>query len=145
MKALIVREMAFRDQIAHADVDRLVEEVRRSRGCAGGHGRAARPPQAELQGAVAMAIRLEKPWIELTPEAVKALPGQLGVYQLADAEGRVVYIGFAGGRSLFGLRSELERALKERPAGAARFRTRSTSNTRSRYQELLMLHVADYG
>lgn len=30
MKALIVREMAFRDQIAHADVDKLVEEVRRS-------------------------------------------------------------------------------------------------------------------
>ena len=30
MKALIVREMAFRDQIPHADVDRLVEEVRRS-------------------------------------------------------------------------------------------------------------------
>jgi enoyl-CoA hydratase/carnithine racemase len=30
MKALIVREMAFRDQIAHDDVDVLVEEVRRS-------------------------------------------------------------------------------------------------------------------
>src|SRR5262245_25323985 len=30
MKALIVREMAFRDQIAHEDVDRLVEQVRRS-------------------------------------------------------------------------------------------------------------------
>jgi enoyl-CoA hydratase/carnithine racemase len=30
MKALIVRQMAFRDQIAHEDVDRLVEQVRRS-------------------------------------------------------------------------------------------------------------------
>jgi enoyl-CoA hydratase/carnithine racemase len=30
MKALIVREMAFRDQVAHEDVDKLVEEVRRS-------------------------------------------------------------------------------------------------------------------
>jgi hypothetical protein len=30
MKALIVREMAFRDQVPHADVDALVEEVRRS-------------------------------------------------------------------------------------------------------------------
>ena len=30
MKALIVREMAFRDQIAHEDVDELVEQVRRS-------------------------------------------------------------------------------------------------------------------
>jgi len=39
-----------------------------------------------------MAVRMEKPWIDLTPEAAKALPGQLGVYQLADAAGRVVYI-----------------------------------------------------
>ena len=30
MKALIVREMAYREQIAHEDVDKLVEEVRRS-------------------------------------------------------------------------------------------------------------------
>jgi enoyl-CoA hydratase/carnithine racemase len=30
MKALIVRQMAFRDEIAHEDVDRLVEQVRRS-------------------------------------------------------------------------------------------------------------------
>jgi enoyl-CoA hydratase/carnithine racemase len=30
MKALIVREMAFRDGIEHADVDALVEHVRRS-------------------------------------------------------------------------------------------------------------------
>jgi enoyl-CoA hydratase/carnithine racemase len=30
MKALILREMAYRDQIAHEDVDRLVEQVRRS-------------------------------------------------------------------------------------------------------------------
>src|SRR5258705_10591973 len=88
---------------------------------------------------------MEKPWIELTSEAVQALPGQLGVYQLADAEGRIVYIGFAGGRSLFGLRSELERALKERPGGAARFRTEVNQQYTSRYQELLMLHVADYG
>ena len=92
-----------------------------------------------------MAIRLAKPWIELTPEAVKALPGQLGVYQLADAGGLVVYIGFAGGRSLFGLRSELERALKERAGGAARFRYEVNQQYSSRYQELLMLHVADHG
>src|SRR6476660_2858982 len=39
-----------------------------------------------------VSIRIIKPWIELTAEAVRALPGQLGVYQLADAEGRVVYI-----------------------------------------------------
>ena len=92
-----------------------------------------------------MAVRMEKPWIDLTPEAAKALPGQLGVYQLADAAGRIVYIGFAGGRSLFGLRSELERALRERPAGAVRFRTEVNQQYTTRYHELLMLHVADHG
>jgi hypothetical protein len=92
-----------------------------------------------------MAIRLEKPWIGLTPEAVAALPGQLGVYQLADAAGRVVYIGFAGGRTLFGLRSELEQALRERPGGAERFRYEINQQYTTRYQELLMLHVADHG
>jgi enoyl-CoA hydratase/carnithine racemase len=30
MKALILREMAYREQIAHEDIDKLVEEVRRS-------------------------------------------------------------------------------------------------------------------
>ncbi len=92
-----------------------------------------------------MSIRMEKPWIDLTAETVKALPGQLGVYQLADAAGRVVQIGFAGGRSLFGLRSELERALRDRPAGAVRFRTEVNQQYTTRYQELLMLHVADHG
>jgi hypothetical protein len=92
-----------------------------------------------------MSIRMEKPWIDLTSETVKALPGQLGVYQLADAGGSVVQIGFAGGRSLFGLRSELERALRERPGGAVRFRTEVNQQYTTRYHELLMLHVADHG
>jgi hypothetical protein len=92
-----------------------------------------------------MAIRMGKPWTALTPEAIKALPGQLGVYQLADDAGRVVYIGFAGGRSLFGLRSELERALRDRPGGAARFRVEINQQYTTRYHELLMLHVADHG
>jgi hypothetical protein len=92
-----------------------------------------------------MSIRMEKPWIDLTPEAVKALPGQLGVYQLADTAGLVVYIGFAGGRSLFGLRSELERALVDRPGDAVRFRAEVNQQYTSRHLELLMLHVADHG
>lgn len=92
-----------------------------------------------------MSIRMTKQWIELTADAVQRLPGQLGVYQLANAEGEVVYIGFAGGRSLFGLRSELERALADRPSNAARFRCEVNQQYTTRYQELLMLHVADHG
>jgi len=92
-----------------------------------------------------MSIRMTKPWIDLTLEMVKRLPGQLGVYQLADAEDRVVYIGYAGGRTLFGLRSELERALAERPGDAVRFRCEVNQQYTTRYQELLTLHVADHG
>ena len=92
-----------------------------------------------------MSIRLNKPWIALSLDAVAALPGQLGVYQLADEDGCIVYIGFAGGRSTFGLRGELERALRERPAGAAQFRYEVNQQYTSRHRELLMLHVADHG
>ncbi|HUH86107.1 MAG TPA: hypothetical protein VLX85_15970 [Stellaceae bacterium] len=91
-----------------------------------------------------MAIRLEKPWLPLSPEATRALPGQLGVFQLADAAGRVLLIGYAGGRSLFGLRSAVEEARRRHPA-AARFRCEVTMQYLSRYQELLMLHQADTG
>jgi hypothetical protein len=92
-----------------------------------------------------MAIRMEKPFTALTPEAVRALRGVLGVYELADESGRVVYVGYAGGRSLFGLRGELDRALAERRAGATQFRCEVTSAYLSRWQELLMLHAADHG
>jgi len=90
-----------------------------------------------------MGVRLEKPWRDLTAENVAALAGELGVYQLADAEGRVLRIGYAGGRTLFGLRSELAAALA---AGeAARFRIEVNAQYMSRYDELLMVHVADHG
>ena len=90
-----------------------------------------------------MGVRLEKPWRELTAANVAALGAELGVYQLADAEGRVLRIGYAGGRTLFGLRSELAAALA---AGeAAKFRTEVTAGYMSRYDELLMVHKADHG
>ena len=54
-------------------------------------------------------VRLDKPWKPLTVEEATRLPGQLGVYQIADAAGTILYIGQAGGRSPFGLRSELQR------------------------------------
>jgi hypothetical protein len=92
-----------------------------------------------------MAVRMTKPWTPLTPEAVRRLTGQLGVFQLADATGSVVFIGVAGGRSLFGLRGELEKALAEPPAGATQFRVEINQQYTTRYQELLMAHVHDHG
>lgn len=92
-----------------------------------------------------MAIRLTKPWLTLSDAAIRALPGQLGVYQLGDVEGRVLYIGYAGGRSLFGLCSAVGDACARLGAAARRFRYEVNQQYMSRYEELLMLHVADHG
>jgi hypothetical protein len=92
-----------------------------------------------------MGIRLTKPWQALNEAALRGLPGQLGVYQLGDAEGRVLYVGYAGGRSLFGLRSAVAEAWKQVGAAATRFRCEVNQQYLTRYQELLMLHVADHG
>jgi hypothetical protein len=89
-------------------------------------------------------IRLTKPWQALNADAVRRLPGQLGVFELADGEGRVLLIGYAGGRSLFGLRSAIEDAWRA-TAGATQFRHEINMQYLSRYKELVMLHVADHG
>lgn len=90
-----------------------------------------------------MGIRLAKPWIALGADAVRALPGQLGVFQLGDGAGTVLQIGYAGGRSLFGLRSAIA-AAAQRQSGARQFRYEVTMQYLTRYQELLMLHLADH-
>ena len=89
-------------------------------------------------------IRLDKPWQALSAENVALLAGELGVYQLSDGAGRVIRIGYAGGRSLFGLRSAIDDARRQH-RGAVKFRYEVTMQYLSRYQELLMLHKADHG
>ena len=89
-----------------------------------------------------MSIRLEKPW-RPRAEALQ-LSGQVGVFQLADHDGQVLYIGVADARSLFGLRSAVADAFN-RLASAVQFRVESTSAYHTRYRELLMIHVADHG
>jgi hypothetical protein len=89
-------------------------------------------------------LRLAKPWRPLTTDEATRLPGQLGVYQIADASGAILYIGQAGARSPFGLRSELQREAKERGTGC-QFRVEVNMQYRSRWFELLMVHQADHG
>jgi len=89
-----------------------------------------------------MALRLVKPW--RARGEVSGVPGQLGVFQLGNGEGEVIYIGVADARSLFGLRSAIADAFTRVPEGC-RFRFESTSAYHTRYRELLMLHVADHG
>jgi hypothetical protein len=92
-----------------------------------------------------MAVRLTKPWLDLTPDAAKKLSGQLGVYQLAGDDGEIAYIGFAGGRSLHGLRGELSRWAAEAPAGVTKFRYEVNTAYRTRHHELVGVFRHDNG
>jgi hypothetical protein len=87
-------------------------------------------------------IRLEKPWQELA--SIDALPGHMGVFELVDVQGQIIYIGFAGGRSQFGLRGEVA-ASAARMTSACGFRIEVTTAYLTRWQELLMVHRADHG
>jgi hypothetical protein len=92
-------------------------------------------------------VRMTGPWLPLDDATVQRLGGHMGVYELAAADGEVVRIGFAGGRSVFGLRGELERALRDdgSAVAATSFRYEITTSYLSRYRELLMVHAADHG
>ena len=50
---------------------------------------------------------IRKPWIEPSAESIRAIPAVVGVYEIADAEGHLLYIGQAGGREPFGLRTRI--------------------------------------
>ena len=89
-------------------------------------------------------LRLDKPWRPLTAEEIARLPGQLGIYQVADVAGTLLYIGQAGARAPFGLRSELQRELAERGPDH-KFRVEVNQQYRTRWFELLMVHQADHG
>ena len=88
-----------------------------------------------------MSVRLQKPWRALDRQELCNVSGQLGVFQLADDAQEIVYIGFAGGRSIFGLQGELEAKLGE----ASFFRLEVTTAYRTRHREPLMLHHAEFG
>ena len=92
-----------------------------------------------------MAVRMDKPWIPLRVENVAKLAAHLGVYQLANDNGDILYIGMAGGRTLFGLKGELQKALDEPPAGVTQFRFEVNMSYRTRRLELLQTYMSDHG
>jgi hypothetical protein len=53
-----------------------------------------------------MAVRLTKDWIPVS-EVLTSLKGNLGVFEFANVQREVVFIGFAGGKSQFGLKGEV--------------------------------------
>ena len=90
-----------------------------------------------------MSVRCNKPWRPIDAVTLTQLPGQLGVFEFADASGAVIFIGRADARSLFGLRSEVARHASA-IAAARSFRVEVTTAYHTRYLELLMVHRADH-
>jgi hypothetical protein len=87
---------------------------------------------------------LTKAWSACDAASIEALPGQLGVFELANAPGETLYIGCADARTLFGLRSAVRKSVDE-IADAVSFRVEVTTAYHSRWRELLMVHAADHG
>ncbi|MGH2588209.1 MAG: DUF7508 domain-containing protein [Dehalococcoidia bacterium] len=94
---------------------------------------------------------LTKPWRSPGPTMARDLPGNLGVYELGDAAGEVLFIGYAGGRSLFGLRGaigghfaddEPNPVIRER---ATAYRYEVNQMYLTRWKELLMRYQAAHG
>lgn len=91
-----------------------------------------------------MAVRLSKTWTPFDSAHVQAITGHLGVYQLGNAHGDIVYIGVAGGRSRFGLKGELASKLADNIADVTCFRIEINMSYRTRHLELLQAFVHDY-
>ncbi len=85
-------------------------------------------------------MALKKPWQDYDPATAPRVPATLGVYELGDASGNILYIGFAGGKSQFGLRGEIQARLnKDSVAGApaSKFRYEVNMMYLTRFVELL--------
>jgi len=92
-----------------------------------------------------MGVRLDSPWQLLNASVAEAVGGYLGVYEVRSFDGNYLRIGYAGGKSQYGLRGEIECLLEKYGAECVDVRFEITSSYLSRYQELLMLHMHDYG
>ncbi len=87
-------------------------------------------------------LHLDKPWRSIV-EALPSIRGHLGVFQLANARFEIIFIGCAGGREPFGLKSAIETA-SARCSTAVHLRYEITSSYLTRYRELLMLYQAEH-
>ena len=92
-----------------------------------------------------MSVRMFKPWLPLNKNSIKSIASHLGVFELANGRDKIVYIGVAGGRSLFGLKGELVRLIDSPPADANQFRVEVNMAYHTRYIELLQAFYYDNG
>jgi hypothetical protein len=80
-------------------------------------------------------LSIRAAWQPLDREHAEALIATLGVYEIADAAGRTLMIGYAGGRSRFGLRSVITQLIGGK---GTQFRVEYNMQYISRWKELLM-------
>jgi hypothetical protein len=88
------------------------------------------------------ALQIRSHWRPLVAAETTALEPAIGVYEIR-VDGVVRLIGYAGARSLFGLRGELTALAGTIPG--AEFRAEVTSAYLTRWHELLGAHVATFG
>lgn len=84
---------------------------------------------------------IRHPWAPLTATAVRQCPVSVGVYELADETGRPIEFGYAGGRTLFGLRGELRGVLSSASAPLL-FRYEVNAQYLDRYHDLQRAYAA---
>ncbi|MER7274899.1 hypothetical protein ABT369_10610 [Dactylosporangium sp. NPDC000244] len=92
-----------------------------------------------------MSASMTKPWIDLTPAALAEIPVGTGVYEIRDAGGEVLDIGYAGAREPFGLRSAIQRVSAELAGQSGvglQIRYEQHVQYRSRHIELVLSHRA---
>lgn len=83
--------------------------------------------------------------VALTEELLASIPVSTGIYEVRDADGTVVDIGIAGGRSTFGLRGVLRDWLAEHSEGPWTVRWEVATVYLPRWHELLMDAVVETG
>jgi hypothetical protein len=96
-------------------------------------------------------VPISKPWIDCRNLDISELPGTVGDYELGDSNGQVIYIGYAGGKSHFGLRGAIAQhrggeednpIIRERIANV---RFEVTTAYLTRHLDLLSRHRVEFG
>lgn len=91
---------------------------------------------------------LNKPWTEASAAALGHLPGALGVFELRNSAGEISFIGFAGGRTRYGLRSAITDSIDQlRAAGdpPVAFHYEVNQMYLTRYVEVLEKYIQSAG
>lgn len=89
-----------------------------------------------------------KPWTEVSESSLAHLPGALGVFELRDGAGVVCAVGYAGGKTRYGLRGALGEAVEvvgRSGLKPAAFRYEVNQMYLTRFIEVLEKYIATTG